>query len=80
MTTEAQLYERLFAAFADACILSSVHRLYLLARFDTVILMDHGRIVDRGTPQEVLHRQPAFFSQGTTQPVPAPRSWRELIT
>jgi len=30
VTTEAQLYERLFAAFADACILSSVHRRELI--------------------------------------------------
>jgi len=58
LITEAQLYERLLDAFSDACFVSSVHRLHLLPRFDTVILMEHGRIVDRGTPQQVAHRHP----------------------
>lgn len=77
---EAQLYEGLLEAFADACIVSSVHRLHLLARFDTVLLMEHGRIIDRGTPQEVAHRQPAFFAHGATQLVPTRIAQRELIT
>ncbi len=78
--TEAQLYQRLLAAFADACIVSSVHRLHLLGRFDTVILMEHGRIVDRGRPQEVADRRPAFFSQATNQLATAPIGRHELIT
>src|SRR5438067_2044 len=55
--TEAEIYDRLTTAFAGACIVSSVHRLYLLSRFDTVILMEHGRIVDSGTPDELKQRR-----------------------
>ncbi len=65
--TEAQIYERLMAAFARACVISSVHRLHLLPRFDTVILMEHGRIIDRGRPDEVRTRQPGFFAHWRTQ-------------
>src|SRR6266436_4038973 len=61
-STEADIYDRLMTAFAGACIVSSVHRLHLLARFDTVILMEHGRIIDTGTPDEVKQRRPEFFA------------------
>jgi len=66
-STEAEIYDRLTAAFAGACIVSSVHRLHLLARFDTVILMEHGRILDSGTPDEVKHRRPELFAHSATQ-------------
>ncbi len=35
--TEARVYTNLFAAFADACVISSVHRLSLLGRFDHAV-------------------------------------------
>lgn len=60
--TEARIYDGLMAAFEQACILSSIHRLHLLPRFDTVILMDRGRIVDSGPPLEVQARCPRFFA------------------
>jgi ABC-type transport system involved in cytochrome bd biosynthesis fused ATPase/permease subunit len=44
-----------------------VHRLHLLPRFDTVILMEHGRIIDRGKPAEVKSRQPRIFAHWTSQ-------------
>ena len=61
-STEAEIYDRLMTAFAGACIVSSVHRLHLLPRFDTVLLMEDGRIVDRGAPDEVKLRQPELFA------------------
>jgi ABC-type bacteriocin/lantibiotic exporter with double-glycine peptidase domain len=45
--TEARLYEKLAAAFPEACIVSSIHRPHLLWRFDEVIEMAAGRIADR---------------------------------
>jgi ATP-binding cassette, subfamily B, bacterial len=58
--TEALVYERLGEAYPDACIVASVHRMSLLERFDRVVLMDLGRIVDSGTPAELMLRQPLF--------------------
>jgi ABC-type multidrug transport system fused ATPase/permease subunit len=58
--TEALIYENLFAAFADACIVSSIHRLHLLPRFDVVVLMAEGRVVDAGPLAGLLARQPAL--------------------
>jgi ABC-type multidrug transport system fused ATPase/permease subunit len=58
--TEADVYDNLLSAFPDAAILSSVHRLHLLSRFDEVVLMLDGRILAVGTPAELLAREPHF--------------------
>jgi ATP-binding cassette, subfamily B, bacterial len=47
--TEAKVYSALFDAFPDACIMSSVHRLNLLDRFDEVLIMRDGRLVAQGS-------------------------------
>ncbi len=60
--TEAEIYDRVMAAFAGACVVSSVHRLHLLPRFDTVIVLEDGRVVDSGTPEEVKRRNPHLFA------------------
>jgi ATP-binding cassette, subfamily B, bacterial len=49
--TEARVYDALFATFADACIISSVHRMNLLERFDEVLVMQNGRLIAQGPPQ-----------------------------
>jgi len=46
--TEAAVLDNLFAALGDACIVSSVHRLNLLDRFDEVLVMHDGRLVAQG--------------------------------
>jgi ABC-type multidrug transport system fused ATPase/permease subunit len=56
--SEAAIYDALFAELEDACIVSAVHRLHLLPRFDTVVLLDGGRVVDAGTYDELVARQP----------------------
>jgi ATP-binding cassette subfamily B protein len=38
--TEAAVYEQIFRLYADACVVSSVHRPHLLARFDEVVFME----------------------------------------
>ena len=58
--TEALIYEGLFQAFADKAIISSIHRLHLLPRFDYVYVLDQGRIAAEGTFDELLQNSPAF--------------------
>jgi ABC-type multidrug transport system fused ATPase/permease subunit len=64
--TEARVLERIAAAFPQACVVASVHRLSVLERFDTVVLMEAGRIADAGPRADVLARQPQLriASQG----------------
>ncbi|WP_085317104.1 ATP-binding cassette domain-containing protein [Derxia lacustris] len=55
--TEARVYANLFERFGDACVISSIHRLHLLDRFDEVLVLERGRLVDRGAPADVLARR-----------------------
>jgi len=50
---EKAIYENLFSRFSDRCIISSVHKLYLLPMFDEVYVFENGRLVKQGTPAEV---------------------------
>jgi ABC-type transport system involved in cytochrome bd biosynthesis fused ATPase/permease subunit len=52
-TTEAAVYANLFTEFADACVVSSVHRLHLLSQFDEVLFMHQGRLIAQA-PADVL--------------------------
>jgi ATP-binding cassette subfamily B protein len=59
--TEANIYKKLFAAFADKAIVSSLHRLHLLWMFDYVYVLQQGSIVDEGN-FESLRKNSAVFS------------------
>jgi ABC-type multidrug transport system fused ATPase/permease subunit len=58
--SEAMVYERLHDACPQACIVASVHRMSLLDRFDRIVLLADGRIVDSGRSDELRARQPLF--------------------
>ena len=58
--TERRVVERIGAAFPDACVMASIHRLSLLEHFDTVVFMAAGQVVDAGPREAVLARQPAL--------------------
>jgi ABC-type multidrug transport system fused ATPase/permease subunit len=80
-TTEARVYTNLFAAFTDACVISSVHRLSLLDRFDQILVMQEGRLVAQGSADELALNCPEFQRLTTLQtdrtmppPFPAERA------
>ncbi|HWV72214.1 MAG TPA: ABC transporter ATP-binding protein [Pseudosphingobacterium sp.] len=58
--TEAMIYNKLFKAFADKAIISSMHRLHLLAQFDYVYILQQGRIVDEGTFEHLRNNSSIF--------------------
>lgn len=58
--TEARVYDNLFATFSDACVISSVHRLNLLERFDEVLVMHNGRLVAQGPAGVLAATSPDF--------------------
>ncbi|CAB3869033.1 Vitamin B12 import ATP-binding protein BtuD [Achromobacter anxifer] len=53
---EGRVFDRMYAAFPSACIVASVHRPSLLSRFDTIVVMEAGRVVDAGPRDEILAR------------------------
>jgi ABC-type multidrug transport system fused ATPase/permease subunit len=58
--TEALIYEGLFTVFSDKAIVSSMHRLHLLGKFDYVYILNQGRIVDEGTFEYLRSSSPIF--------------------
>jgi ATP-binding cassette subfamily B protein len=58
--TEALIYEEMFKAFEGKAVISSIHRLHLLSRFDYVYILEQGRITDQGTFTDLLHRSQVF--------------------
>ncbi|MFN0246065.1 MAG: ABC transporter ATP-binding protein [Kofleriaceae bacterium] len=59
-TTEGRIYDGVLGSLRDACVVSAIHRLHLLPRFDTIVFLENARLVDAGTLDELLARQPAF--------------------
>jgi ATP-binding cassette, subfamily B, bacterial len=53
--TENELWDRLFAQRPATCLVVS-HRRTALRKADQILVMDGGRIVDRGTVDELLGR------------------------
>lgn len=51
---ELKIYENLFAKFKDYSIISSVHRLHLLPKFDTIYMFKNGKILARGNFKTLL--------------------------
>jgi ATP-binding cassette, subfamily B, bacterial len=51
---ERAIYENLFRRFADRAVVSSLHKLYLLPMFDEAYVFRDGKVIARGTPQELL--------------------------
>ncbi len=50
---ERHIYENMIRRFGDRCIVSSLHKRYLLPLFDYVYVFSGGKIVDEGTPLEI---------------------------
>jgi ABC-type bacteriocin/lantibiotic exporter with double-glycine peptidase domain len=58
--TESRVYDNLFRYFSDACIISSVHRINLLNRFDEILLMQGGGLIAQGTLAQLMQTSPEF--------------------
>ncbi|HLX67610.1 MAG TPA: ABC transporter ATP-binding protein, partial [Puia sp.] len=58
--TEAMIYDGLFSAFRDKAIISSIHRLHLLPRFDYIYVLHQGRIVAEGSFEDLRAHNSIF--------------------
>lgn len=58
--TEVQIYNKLFKEFKDKAVLSSLHRLHLLTKFDYVYILQNGRVVDEGTFKHLKEHSAVF--------------------
>ncbi|MGU3522198.1 heme ABC transporter ATP-binding protein/permease CydC [Enterobacteriaceae bacterium C23F] len=60
-TTEAQILDLLSDVMRDKTVLMVTHRLRGLARFNQIIVMDNGQIIEQGNHAELLARQGRYY-------------------
>ncbi|WP_254412292.1 ABC transporter ATP-binding protein [Dyadobacter diqingensis] len=58
--TEALIYDHMFAEFSDKAVLSALHRLHLLPKFDYIYILKDGHLIDEGTFDQ-LNKQSTIF-------------------
>ncbi|RYG01099.1 MAG: ABC transporter ATP-binding protein [Chitinophagaceae bacterium] len=58
--TEFHIYNRLFEAFEDKVVISSIHRLHLLDNFDYIYILDKGKIIAEGSFEKLLADSEVF--------------------
>jgi ABC-type multidrug transport system fused ATPase/permease subunit len=61
LPTESVIFDRLFAAFRGKAIVASIHRLHLLPRFDRIVFMRDGTIIEQGPFNELIAQRGAFY-------------------
>jgi ABC-type multidrug transport system fused ATPase/permease subunit len=57
---EKRIYEKLLAHFSHEVVVATTHKFNLLPLFDEIIVMEGGRVVERGTLSELLKRGGRF--------------------
>ena len=60
--TDAKIRSALEKKFGSATIILISHRITTLSRADKVLVLDHGRVAQLGTPEE-LKKQPGLYQQ-----------------
>jgi ABC-type multidrug transport system fused ATPase/permease subunit len=59
--TEARILSLVREHFSDSTVIAIAHRLKTIVDFDKVIVMDKGRIVETGSPAELLKQESSYF-------------------
>ena len=57
---ELQIFQNIFGEFQDKTIVASVHRLHLLPLFDAIYFFKRGKVIARGTLEELLTTSAEF--------------------
>ena len=60
-TTESQILDLLAELMRDKTVLMVTHRLRGLARFNRIVVMDNGQIIEQGTHAELLLQQGRYY-------------------
>lgn len=56
---ERKIHDNIFSEFKGKTIISSIHRLHLLDKFDKIVIFDAGKIIATGTYKEI-QQNPVF--------------------
>ncbi|WAC13234.1 ABC transporter ATP-binding protein [Dyadobacter pollutisoli] len=58
--TEALIYDNMFAEFSGKAVISTLHRLHLLTKFDYIYILRDGHIADEGTFADLRRNSTVF--------------------
>lgn len=58
--TESMIYNLLFTEFSDKVIVSALHRLHLLPKFDYIYVLQNGVVIDEGTFEDLKRYSVVF--------------------
>ena len=58
--TESLIYDKMFAQFQGKAVISTLHRLHLLSKFDYVYVLQNGHVMDEGTFASLKENSPIF--------------------
>ncbi|RYC82063.1 ABC transporter C family member 3 [Fusarium oxysporum f. sp. narcissi] len=60
---QTQLRQTVFDTFPDSTVLCVTHQVATIIKFDIVLVLDDGKIVEQGDPKELLHQPTSRFAQ-----------------
>ncbi|GBG94209.1 cytochrome bd biosynthesis ABC transporter ATP-binding and permease components cydD [Ligilactobacillus salitolerans] len=58
--TEVELKEKMLPLMEGRLVIFATHRLHWLNQMDQVLVLDHGHVVEAGSPDELKHKQGAL--------------------
>jgi len=58
--TELEIYDKMFLAFQDKAIVSALHKLHLLPKFDYIYILQDGQVIEEGTFETLRWTSPIF--------------------
>ncbi|SDG34082.1 ATP-binding cassette, subfamily C, CydD [Paenibacillus sp. cl6col] len=65
--TEYELKQTMLSLFEGKLVFLATHRLHWMEDMDWIIVMDHGKVAEAGTHQELLERQGVYYSMLISQ-------------
>ncbi len=61
--TEAKLFDELEEYLAPKTVITIAHRLSTIEKAEYVFVVEEGRLVDQGTPNELMKKESGYFAQ-----------------
>ncbi|WML45027.1 thiol reductant ABC exporter subunit CydD [Neobacillus sp. PS3-40] len=65
--TEFELKETIMQLFTDKLVFFATHRLHWMLEMDQIIVLNHGKIMEVGTHEELMKQQDCYYQLANTQ-------------